>query len=76
MAVRTFQAQSDLFVDASAGEKTWGKLVVAAPTLFAGEVFLGLAFGDGNSYLNLRPDYIPDGDPGYALRDFAKYAIG
>jgi len=40
------------------------------------EVFLGLMFGDGNSYLNLAPDFVPDDNPEYALRDFVKFALG
>ena len=42
----------------------------------AAEVFLGLLFGDGHSYLNLCPDFVPDEGPGYALRDFVKFALG
>ena len=40
------------------------------------EVFLGLIFGDNNSYLNLEPDWQPAMGPGYALKDFIKYALG
>ena len=55
---------------------------VATPRLgpvggrLAAEVFLGLLFGDGHSYLNLRPEFVPEGNPSYALRDFIKFALG
>ena len=40
------------------------------------EVFLGLLFGDSNSLLSLRPNWVPEGGPNYALKDFVKYALG
>lgn len=40
------------------------------------EVFLGLMFGDSNSFLNLDPDWQPLSGPGFALKDFVKYALG
>ena len=40
------------------------------------EVFLGLMFGDKNSFLNLDPDWQPAAGPDYALKDFVKYALG
>ncbi len=48
-AVRRFQAQSDLVVDGAAGEKTWAKLVVAAPALFAKISSLWLSQSDLDS---------------------------
>jgi Animal haem peroxidase len=39
------------------------------------EVFLGLMFGDNNSFLNLQPDWQPASGPNYALRDFVKFAL-
>jgi Animal haem peroxidase len=40
------------------------------------EVFLGLLFGDSNSLLALQPNWVPEGGPNYALKDFVKYALG
>ena len=40
------------------------------------EVFLGLMFGDQASFLNLEPNWQPPQGPGYALKDFIKYALG
>jgi hypothetical protein len=40
------------------------------------EVFLGLMFGDNNSFLNLDPNWQPAAGPAYALKDFIKYALG
>ena len=40
------------------------------------EVFLGLMFGDSNSFLNLDPDWQPAAGPDYALKDFVGYALG
>jgi len=40
------------------------------------EVFLGIMFGDGNSYLNKEPNWKPKLGTGYALKDFVKYALG
>ena len=40
------------------------------------EVFLGLMFGNNNSSLNLDPNWQPALGPGYALKDFIKYALG
>jgi peptidoglycan hydrolase-like protein with peptidoglycan-binding domain len=48
-AVRRFQAQSGLVVDGVAGEKTWGKLVVAAPSVFAKITALWLSQADLDS---------------------------
>ena len=39
------------------------------------EVFLGLMFGDRQSYLNLDPNWRPP-NPNYALKDFVEYALG
>lgn len=56
--------------------------VVSTPRLGAvggricAEVFLGLLFGDGHSYLNLKSGYVPDGNANYGLRDIVNYAIG
>lgn len=40
------------------------------------EVFLGLLFGDSNSLLSLRPNWVPEGGANYGLKDFVKYALG
>jgi Animal haem peroxidase len=40
------------------------------------EVFLGLMFGDNHSLLSLAPNWQPEGNPNFALRDFVKYALG
>jgi len=40
------------------------------------EVFLGLMFGDKNSFLNLEPDWQPALGPQYALKDFVNFALG
>jgi len=40
------------------------------------EVFLGIMFGDGSSYLNKCPNWTPKLGAGYALKDFVKYALG
>jgi hypothetical protein len=40
------------------------------------EVFLGLLFGDANSFLTLDPDWHPELGPNFALRDFVKFALG
>jgi hypothetical protein len=40
------------------------------------EVFLGLMFGDKHSLLSLEPTWQPKNNPGYALKDFVKYALG
>ena len=40
------------------------------------EVFLGLMFGDNNSYLNLQPNWQPPSGAAFGLRDFVKYALG
>lgn len=40
------------------------------------EVFLGIAFGDSRSLLNQDPHWHPASGPGYALKDFVRYALG
>jgi hypothetical protein len=40
------------------------------------EVFLGLMFGDNHSLLNLDPNWQPTNNPGFALKDFVKFALG
>jgi hypothetical protein len=42
------------------------------------EVFLGLMFGDNDSYLSLEPNWQPPGPAGAAfrLKDFVNYALG
>lgn len=56
--------------------------VVSTPRLGAvggricAEVFLGLLFGNGHSYLNLKSGYVPDGNANYGLRDIVNYATG
>jgi hypothetical protein len=40
------------------------------------EVFLGLLFSDKSSYLSKDPNWHPDGNPSYALKDFVNYALG
>lgn len=42
------------------------------------EVFLGLMFGDNDSYLNLQPDFQPSLGSGgeFRLKDLVKYALG
>ena len=40
------------------------------------EVLLGLIAGDRNSLLGLDPNWHPPSGPGYALKDFVKYALG
>jgi hypothetical protein len=40
------------------------------------EVFLGLMFGDNHSLLSLSPNWQPEGNPNYALKDFVGYALG
>jgi hypothetical protein len=40
------------------------------------EVFLGLMFGDNHSLLVSDPTWQPKGNPGFALRDIVKYALG
>jgi N-acetylmuramidase/Putative peptidoglycan binding domain len=49
-AVRKFQAHNGLVVDGIAGEKTWGKLVVAAPEVFARISALWLSQADLDSF--------------------------
>lgn len=39
------------------------------------EVFLGLMFADKHSLLNLEPNWHPEGNPHFALKDFVKYAL-
>ena len=39
------------------------------------EVFLGLMFGDNDSYLNLDPEWQP-ASPAFGLKDLVKYALG
>jgi hypothetical protein len=40
------------------------------------EVFLGLMFGDNHSLLRSAPNWHPQGNANYALRDFVRYALG
>lgn len=40
------------------------------------EVFLGLMFGDSNSFLSLDPRWHPSHGTHYALKDFVNYALG
>ena len=40
------------------------------------EVFLGLMFGDNNSFLNLEPTWQPASGPVFTLREFVRYALG
>jgi hypothetical protein len=40
------------------------------------EVFLGLLFGDENSFLNVDPKWHPKSGTNYKLKDFVKYALG
>ncbi len=40
------------------------------------EVFLGLLFGDNNSFLSQAPFWQPEKKPDYALKDFVNYALG
>ena len=40
------------------------------------EVFLGLMFGDSNSFLSVDPLWKPDSGSDYRLRDFVSYALG
>jgi Animal haem peroxidase len=40
------------------------------------EVFLGLMFGDGDSMLNLDPQWQPPSGPNYTLKDLVSYALG
>lgn len=40
------------------------------------EVLLGLIAGDRNSLLSLDPAWHPASGPGFALKDFVKYALG
>jgi hypothetical protein len=40
------------------------------------EVFLGLMFGDGDSLLNLDPQWHPPAGVNYTLKDLVKYALG
>ncbi len=40
------------------------------------EVFLGLMFGDNHSLLSLSPNWQPEGNPNYRLKDFVSYALG
>lgn len=40
------------------------------------EVFLGLLFGDGGSYLSQHPDWQPASGANYKLKDFVNYALG
>jgi hypothetical protein len=59
-----------------------GDISVTTPMLgpvggrIVAEVFLGLMFGDAHSMLTLDPDFIPDGNAHYALKDFVNYALG
>jgi hypothetical protein len=58
------------------------ELTISTPRLgpvggrIVAEVFLGLCYGDPNSYLNLEPNWAPPGKPDYALKDIVKYALG
>ncbi|MGH9747965.1 MAG: peroxidase family protein [Candidatus Acidiferrales bacterium] len=40
------------------------------------EVFLGLLWGDNNSFMNLDPNWQPKIGACYALKDFVNYALG
>lgn len=40
------------------------------------EVFLGLMFGDKNSYLSLNPCWTPEQGADYKLKDLVNYALG
>jgi Animal haem peroxidase len=40
------------------------------------EVFLGLMFGDNDSYLSLEPDWRPRAGQDYRLKDLVHYALG
>ncbi len=40
------------------------------------EVFLGLLFGDRNSFLSIDPFWQPAAGPDYRLKDFVAYALG
>lgn len=40
------------------------------------EVFLGLMFGDNDSFLNLQPDWQPASGAAFRLKDFVNYALG
>jgi hypothetical protein len=40
------------------------------------EVFLGLMFADGGSYLSKHPHWAPDDNPAYRLKDFIGAALG
>ena len=60
------------------------KKKIATPKLGAvggrivAEVFLGLIFGDNNSYLSLEPNWQPPAPfgPAFRLKDFVTYALG
>jgi hypothetical protein len=57
-------------------------LTVSTPRLgpvggrIVAEVFLGLLFGDNDSFLSQHPLWHPDKKPNYALKDFINYALG
>lgn len=59
-----------------------GGAPVATPQLGAvggrivAEVFLGLLFGDGSSYLSLDPLWTPTPGPSFSLKDLVNYALG
>ena len=40
------------------------------------EVFLGLLFGDGDSFLRINPQWHPPQGVRYTLKDFVRYALG
>jgi hypothetical protein len=58
------------------------KLRITTPRLgpvggrIVAEVFLGLMFGDNDSYLNLNPNWTPTIAPDFRLKDLVKYALG
>jgi len=58
------------------------KITINTPTLgpvggrIVAEVFLGLMFGDNNSYLNLDSRWTPSENKDYKLKDFVSYALG
>jgi hypothetical protein len=40
------------------------------------EVFLGMLFGDKNSFFNLDPNFLPSQGANYALKDLVNHALG
>jgi hypothetical protein len=63
-------------IPVTGGGKTWTPQLGPVGGRIVAEVFLGLLYGDGTSYLSLDPLWKPVTGPGFALRDLVAYGLG